>query len=96
MYGNFDGIKDRARLRKEVNSLRLDRLEKRKKSQTKSNRKDIFLKISKEKFQGVKKEIQKKIKKEQQHQLITYIIIFTLVISFLSFITWRYIYPFLF
>ncbi len=95
MYGNFDGIKDRARLRKEVTDSRLDRLNKLKKIQINSNNKDTFPKISKKQLLVVKKAIQNKLKKEKHQQLVTKSIFIILTSSILFFI-WRYIYPFLF
>lgn len=96
MYGNFDGIKDRAKLRKEVNDLRLTRLNKLKKISFRSIKKDVFLKVSKEKLQEVNKTIRKKIKREKHQQLLYNLSLITIVLSFFSFIIWRYIYPFLF
>ena len=96
MYGNFDGIKDRARLRKEVKDLRLNRLQKLKKSKSNFNKDYHFLKAPQAKLLKVKKIIQEKAKKENRQQLFYQFFLITLVGSLLIFIIWSYIYPFLF
>ncbi|MFK5983524.1 MAG: hypothetical protein QM499_11465 [Flavobacteriaceae bacterium] len=96
MYGNFDGIKNRARLRREVKDLRLDRLEKRKKRQTNSINKNIFAPVSREKFQKAKIIIKEKIRKDKKHQQKLNFILILIVLIVFSFIVWRFLIPFLF
>ena len=96
MYGNFDGIKDRARLRKEVKDLRLNRLEKLKKSKAIFNKKGHYFKAPKARLIEVKKIIQEKAKKEKRQHLLYQLILIAIVGSLLLFFIWAYIYPFLF
>jgi len=96
MYGNFDGIKNRAKLRKEVNNLRLERLGKRKKGQTNSIKNNVFSSISKERLQEAKKNIKEKLRKDNIHQLKYNLILVFIVVLASSFVIWRYLIPFLF
>ncbi len=96
MYGNFDGIKHRAKLRKEVKNLRLDRLGKRKEGQTYSIKKNIFTPVSKERLEEAKRNIKQKLKKDKKHQLKYNLILLFIVVLAASYVIGRFIVPFLF
>ncbi|PHS67496.1 MAG: hypothetical protein COB12_03475 [Flavobacterium sp.] len=96
MYGNFDGIKHRAKLRKEVKNLRLGRLDKRKGGQTYSIKKNIFTPVSKKRLKEAKKDIKQKLKKDKKHQLKYNLILMFIVVLVASYVIGRYIIPFLF
>lgn len=96
MYGNFDAIKDRTKLLKEVNSRRLNRLENNKNSLTEATEKNNFKQISNTNLKLIKEKIRIKIKNQQRKQAL-YDNLFVLLIGvFLFIIFWIYFYPNLF
>lgn len=95
MYGNFDGIKRRAKYRKETTSARKERVDKHAQSIARSDKKNVFPKVSEEKANAAKRSVSEKLEKENKQMLIKQVILFVVALLITAYIIGRYIYPIL-
>ncbi len=96
MYGNFDAIKRRENLRKDVTISRKERVNNHKNSLARSLMENVFPEIPEAQINSAKNDIQENAKQDRHQNQRRNIIIYSLAIAITGFIIWRYIYPFLF
>lgn len=96
MYGNFDAIKSRKKLRDSTTNSRKERVDNHKNSIFRTKYENVFPEISDEKVNLEIQNIKNKYSAEKQKGIIQNAIVFLLALAISLFIVIKYIYPFLF
>lgn len=96
MYGNFDGIKFRKKLRDQTTNSRKERVDSHKNSIHRTKKENVFPEISDQIVNKEIQNIQNKYAKEKRIKIIKNTIIFMVSLAITIFIIIKYIYPFLF
>ena len=97
MYGNFDAIKRRAKLRKETTSARQDNVRQRKGNLSSTgNEDDLFPTVDAATQASVIAEIQERFRLKRKKERLLYLYLFFFSAFILCFLAWKFIFPALF
>ena len=96
MYGHFQGIKSRKKIRKETTSSRKERVEKVSNRISRSGKENLFPKINTTELERIKENIHNQHAKEQKKERTKNLVLVLLTACILFFLIKYYVYPFIY